>query len=130
MADFASISLATHTFIVRTLAAALEEDPTVTLQSCHEHVGQDPDGPIGYARRGLTLLLLGNDAEADADFDQFRRRSPEDAGHFQELLRQVLERRGRKQIAPEVAPSPKMTAQLDAVFAEADLVDSIDQFWR
>jgi hypothetical protein len=51
--------------------------PGTVLEHCRKHLRIDPDDIMSYARRGLTLLLLGRDAEAEPDFERMRRLDPE-----------------------------------------------------
>jgi hypothetical protein len=51
-----------------------------------------PDDIVAYARRGLTLLLQDKEAEADRDFHEILRRSPEWKETL-DLLLEILRRR-------------------------------------
>ena len=63
--------------VVRHLVADLRRDPVAVLSNCRKHLRINPDDLTAYARRCLTLLLLGRAEEAEPDLDQIRRRSPE-----------------------------------------------------
>ncbi len=56
------------------------------LENCRKHIRINPDDLVAYARRGLTLLLQGRDAEAEADFQQILRRGPEWQGPLRLLI--------------------------------------------
>jgi tetratricopeptide (TPR) repeat protein len=51
--------------------------PVAVLEHCRKHLRIDPDDIMSYARRGLTLLLLGREAEAEPDFERMRQMDPE-----------------------------------------------------
>ena len=92
-------------------------DPATELAAAQEHLRQNPDDFISRARRGLVLLLLGRDTEAATDLDEFRRRSPEDAGYLQQVVEVILRRRDNQQTSPRQPPPMTSEAALDAVFA-------------
>jgi len=46
------------------------------LNTCDQRLQADPDDLLALVRRGLTLVLLGRDAEALPDFDRVRRLDP------------------------------------------------------
>ena len=62
--------------------AAFRLDPEAVLKSCRTHLRHDPDDIMAYARRGLTLLWLGRDADAGPDFDRMRQLEPEWRPHL------------------------------------------------
>jgi len=59
------------------------------LHSAEEHVRQDPDNPIGHAHRGLLLLLLRRDAEAERELTFCRERCEEAGPYLESILRQI-----------------------------------------
>jgi tetratricopeptide (TPR) repeat protein len=63
--------------IIRILTTDIRQDVEEVLENCRKHVRICPDDVVAYARRGLTLLLLGRDAEAARDFTQILQRKPE-----------------------------------------------------
>jgi tetratricopeptide (TPR) repeat protein len=75
--------------VMRTLLPGLESDPVEAERSCEEHLRQDPKDPVSYARRGLLLLLLQREADAEADFEQCRLLYPEATPHLEQLIRQI-----------------------------------------
>jgi tetratricopeptide (TPR) repeat protein len=78
--------------LARQLRSSLKADTTATLITAEEHLKQDPDNPIAHAYRGLLLLLLRRDAEAEEDFARCRGLLA-DAAPFLELsVREVWKR--------------------------------------
>jgi tetratricopeptide (TPR) repeat protein len=57
------------------------------LENCRKHLRINPRDAVALARRGLTLLLLGRVAEAEADLEQAGALQPE----FRLLLDRVVE---------------------------------------
>jgi hypothetical protein len=47
------------------------------LRNCDKHLRLNDRDAIAYARRGLTLLLLGREVEAEADFVRSRELVPD-----------------------------------------------------
>jgi tetratricopeptide (TPR) repeat protein len=74
--------------VVRTLLAGLKPDAAAALRACDEHVRQDAEDPISYARRGLALLLLRRTEEAGEDFQRCRALWPDAA----QILEQIIMR--------------------------------------
>jgi tetratricopeptide (TPR) repeat protein len=71
--------------VVRTLRSALQSDPAAALRLAEEHVARAPDNPIARAHRGLLLLLLRREAEAEADLGFCRERCAE-TGPYLDLI--------------------------------------------
>jgi hypothetical protein len=69
------------------------------LENCHKHLRISARDALAWARRGLTLLLLGRDAEAEADLEQARALQPE----FRPLLERVVEAVAQKDPRPRCA---------------------------
>jgi tetratricopeptide (TPR) repeat protein len=80
--------------IVRVLLQDLRRDAGAVLENCRKHVRINSGDLVAYARRGLSLLLQGRDAEAAQDFEQILSRGPEWAGHLQLLIEQARRRLG------------------------------------
>jgi tetratricopeptide (TPR) repeat protein len=81
--------------IVRILADDLQRDPAHVFANCASHLRQNPDDVSAYCRRGLSYLLLGQEAEAAKDFEQFLARpSPTAQQNLALLVRAVRLRRG------------------------------------
>jgi tetratricopeptide (TPR) repeat protein len=63
--------------IVNLLLQALQDGPRLILTDCEKHLRFNPGDFHSLARRGLLCLLQSRDAEALADFDEYRRLNPE-----------------------------------------------------
>jgi tetratricopeptide (TPR) repeat protein len=61
----------------RFLTADARRRAGAVLDNCDKHVRINPDDALAYARRGLTLVLLGREDEARADFERCRERAGE-----------------------------------------------------
>ena len=71
---------------IRILVTNMQDDTAAVLENCRQHVRICPDDVVAYARRGLTLLLMGNEEEAARDFGECLRRSPEWKEHIELLI--------------------------------------------
>jgi tetratricopeptide (TPR) repeat protein len=74
--------------IIRFLRADLREDVDAVLENCRKHLRIRPDDVVAYARRGLTLLMMGREAEAAADFEQVALRGAD--AEWQRYLRALI----------------------------------------
>jgi tetratricopeptide (TPR) repeat protein len=63
--------------VLRVLAADVRDDAGAVLENFRKHLRICPGDIVAYARRGLTLLLLGRPEEAAADLRQVVQRAPE-----------------------------------------------------
>ena len=79
--------------VVRILADDLERDAAHVFANCASHLRDNPDDASAYCRRGLSHLLLGRDAEAEADFQEFLARPSPTAQHNLTLLIQAARQR-------------------------------------
>jgi hypothetical protein len=79
--------------IVRVLLQDLGRDAEAVLENCRKHIRINPGDLVAYARRGLTLLLLGREIEAEQDFQQVLRRGPEWGGPLRLLIAEATHRR-------------------------------------
>jgi tetratricopeptide (TPR) repeat protein len=75
--------------IIRFLRADLREDVDAVLENCRKHLRIRPDDVVAYARRGLTLLMMGREAEAEADFEQIALRGVD--AEWQHYLRALID---------------------------------------
>jgi tetratricopeptide (TPR) repeat protein len=111
------------TKIIRKLASDLRSDPVAVLTNCDRHLRISPDDCVAFARRGLTLLLLGRDRDAEQDFDQFLLRSPDWKTYLELLIREAKQHRGdlpihdlelrlrdRDLVRPKTRPMPALNA--------------------
>jgi tetratricopeptide (TPR) repeat protein len=73
--------------LVKIVLRGVRTDATAALAACNEHLRRHPEDFLAFGWRGVILLLLGRDAEAQADLETFRHRSPQDA----ELLALVID---------------------------------------
>lgn len=62
--------------IVERLAKDAETNFRLLQANCDKHLKADPQDAIAHARRGLVALLIGQDADAQRDFDTFYRLHP------------------------------------------------------
>jgi hypothetical protein len=62
--------------IVERLAKDIESNFHILLANCDKHLNADPGDFIAHGRRGLVRLLIGQDADAQSDFDCFYRLHP------------------------------------------------------
>ncbi len=76
----------------RSLLLGLASDPVEALAKSDQHLQEDPEDPISYARRGLLLLLSGQAAEAKQDFEQCLARYPEAQPYLELIIQQVDEK--------------------------------------
>jgi tetratricopeptide (TPR) repeat protein len=106
--------------ILKIILREISASPAAALAACDEHLRQHPDDFLTYGRRGVALLLLGRDAEAQADLDAFRSRSPQDAPLLQLVIDAALRRR-QKTPRPRQAAAEESNREacLDEVFARA-----------
>jgi tetratricopeptide (TPR) repeat protein len=61
--------------IIRFLRADLRQNAEAVLENCRKHVRICPNDLVAYARRGLSLLLLGREEEARENFEEIARRN-------------------------------------------------------
>jgi tetratricopeptide (TPR) repeat protein len=80
--------------IVRVVAADLKRDPASVLENCRKHLRIHAGDFVAHARRGLTLLLQGNDSAAEQDFQEWLRLAPEWKDQLRLLIDEAQRRRG------------------------------------
>ena len=68
--------LRTSKLIVEHLVRDIGANYRLLLANCDKHLGMNPDDVVVFARRGLVRLLVGHDADAQRDFDEFYRKNP------------------------------------------------------
>jgi tetratricopeptide (TPR) repeat protein len=78
--------------VVELIAKAIQQDPRLILKGCDQHIRNSPHDFHSFARRGLALMLLGQNAAADADFERYRQANP---GGVWMLMRTIEEVKGR-----------------------------------
>ncbi|MGI6419926.1 MAG: tetratricopeptide repeat protein [Thermoguttaceae bacterium] len=81
--------------ITRVLIANLQAEGESALETCRKHVRVCPNDIVAYARRGLSLLLLGKEADAALDLDQIFRRWPDWRDNIELVIKAVKQQRGQ-----------------------------------
>jgi tetratricopeptide (TPR) repeat protein len=79
--------------LVKIVLREVRTNPAAALAACDEHLRRHPEDFLTCGRRGVILLLLGRNAEAQADLEAFRRRSPHDVEWLDAVIDAVLRRR-------------------------------------
>jgi tetratricopeptide (TPR) repeat protein len=77
---------AAATEIIRILTMDIREDAAAVLENCRKHIRICPNDAIAYSRRGLTLLLLGREREANDDFGEASQRFPQWQNHLKMVV--------------------------------------------
>ena len=67
--------------LVRIVAEDVKERAADVLDNCTKHIRISPKDALAYARRGMTLVVLGREAETAADLARFQEMVP-DAGNY------------------------------------------------
>jgi tetratricopeptide (TPR) repeat protein len=62
--------------MVRTILDDLQQRPEAALENCVKHLRINSTVALAHARRGVLLLLLGRDAEAQPHLDRFLKLAP------------------------------------------------------
>ena len=93
--------------VLRTVTADAQRDATPVLENCTKHLRICPRDVLANARRGLTLLLLGRQAEARPDLERVSEALPDLLPHWRRLV----------ELAGGQLPSASQLGTLDAVFA-------------
>jgi Tfp pilus assembly protein PilF len=75
----------------RLLAEDARRDAEGVLENCRKHLRLNSRDALAYARRGLTLVLLGKDEEALLDFSRFVDQAPQAWGPLDKVLHKVRE---------------------------------------
>jgi tetratricopeptide (TPR) repeat protein len=89
---FARASTRSAALVVRALRRGLASDPVRSLRECADHLQRDPEDAISFARRGLILILLHRDDEADKDFERCRKLCPESKPYLDILIQEARKR--------------------------------------
>jgi tetratricopeptide (TPR) repeat protein len=77
--------------LARTIAEGARADVADTLENCRKHLRIDPRDAVALVRRALTLLLLGQDAEAEIALEQARAMRSDMRAYLDRLVEQVRE---------------------------------------
>ncbi len=104
--------------LVRILAADVRLHAAAVLENCTKHLRLNDRDVLAYARRGLTLLLLGRDEEAAPDLARVHAMAPDMRPHLRRTIELIQD--GRDRLVPIQSPNQVSapSANLrDAVFA-------------
>jgi tetratricopeptide (TPR) repeat protein len=92
--------------ILTTVADDLARDAKAVLTNCRKHLRINPNDVAALCRRGLTLLLLHRDADAERDFDEIRASLPQDHVFLQFLITAAQLRRSPSDGTRHQEPGP------------------------
>jgi len=81
--------------LARFVLAEVRRDVQGVLENSNKHLRIDPDDPVAHARRGLALLLLGHEDEAEHDFARFEELVSTGWGDFCKVIDNVRRIRDR-----------------------------------
>jgi tetratricopeptide (TPR) repeat protein len=93
--------------VLRTVSTDARRDGALVLENCTKHLRISARDLLANARRGLTLLLLGRQAEARPDLERVSDLLPDLRPYWRRLV----------ELAGGHLPSAAMANPLDAVFA-------------
>jgi tetratricopeptide (TPR) repeat protein len=110
---------------VRIIATDAQRDADAVLDNCSKHLRIDDRDALAYARRGLTLLVLGQSTDAAPDLARFHELVP----HMGPYLQRVIELVRNPQAGAPPVPSPGEAEALgarliDRVFAGSHAASS------
>jgi tetratricopeptide (TPR) repeat protein len=92
--------------LLRTLEEAARRDPEDVLANCDQHLRLNPHDVIAHGRRGLTLILLGRQDEAETHLHEVRQLAPGIAKLLDLVLRLA---RAHRQAGPPCPSLPLAT---------------------
>jgi tetratricopeptide (TPR) repeat protein len=72
--------------VIRILTTDIGMNLDDVLENCRKHLRISPRDPVARARRGLTLMLIGREADAESDFELFRQQAPEHQATLELLI--------------------------------------------
>jgi tetratricopeptide (TPR) repeat protein len=72
--------------LVRLVAEMARRDPKGVLANCDQHLRIHSRDPIAHVRRGLTLLFLGREDEAEPNLARFRELAPDAAPYLDRVI--------------------------------------------
>jgi tetratricopeptide (TPR) repeat protein len=104
--------------LLRIITADARRNPQAVLDNCTRHLRINAGDLLASARRGLTLLLLGRDAEAEPDLARVRAHVPDLQAHLQRLV-QLARRSGFPEATVKPADPGRDSRErlIDAAFA-------------
>jgi tetratricopeptide (TPR) repeat protein len=104
----------------RLITADARRDPAFVLANCAKHLRLNRRDAGAYARRGLTLFVLGRDGEAEADLARFTKLAPDLEPHLRRVLDLLRERRLPDDSTLRSDRPPVLTASVvERVFSES-----------
>jgi tetratricopeptide (TPR) repeat protein len=103
--------------VLRILMSDLKRDAQDVLDKCAKHLRICERDVLAYARRGLTLLLVGRNAEARSDLAVVRERVPDMVRFLDRLVALAGNDRNRGNCRPADSSPPLSTSVIDRVFA-------------
>jgi tetratricopeptide (TPR) repeat protein len=104
--------------LLRIITVDAQRNPQAVLDNCTRHLRISAGDVLASARRGLTLILLGRDAEAEPDLARVRTLVPDLQAHFQRLVQLARRSRCPGATAKPADPWGDSRARLiDAAFA-------------
>lgn len=93
--------------IIERLAADIRSNLRLVLANCGQHLMANQADDIAHARRGLIYLLMGQDADADRDFEQFHRKHVQKLGLIEILIPEARKYRDEHgPVQPGVGQAP------------------------
>jgi tetratricopeptide (TPR) repeat protein len=104
--------------LLRILKGDVRRGAEAVLDNCDKHLRIHDRDVLAYARRGLTLLLLGRTAEAAPDLARFAEAVPDMQGWLRKLVALASGAETALAWTRGGEPSPSMGDVTDAVFAE------------
>lgn len=78
--------------VVSGLVSVARREPCVGLVQCENHLRRNPDDAIQYARRGVILLLRGDEAAAERDLAHYVQLRPDGKGNLELLVAEARRR--------------------------------------
>jgi tetratricopeptide (TPR) repeat protein len=72
--------------LVRIVAEDVKERAADVLDNCTKHIRISPKDALAYARRGMTLVVLGREGEAAADLTRFQELVPDSGQYLPRLI--------------------------------------------
>jgi tetratricopeptide (TPR) repeat protein len=100
--------------MLRIFSLDIQHNPEAVLENCTKHLRINDRDVLAYARRGLTLLLLGRDAEAEPDLARTRKLLPDMVRYLERFI--AMARPDWDQTALQFNVVPQANP-LDAVFS-------------
>jgi tetratricopeptide (TPR) repeat protein len=108
---------------VRLIGSDAGRDADGVLDNCARHLRLNPRDVVAYARRGLTLLALGRDAEAAHDLGKCRELAPDMWAYLRGVVDLMFRCRFRDGKASSASHGNALCAErIDGVFRGMDAI--------